>query len=75
MKVTPIKQYSRPNFPTRTILDERPELLRLVPKRWQRNPVVIAALAATAALATAGYTATNERAHLRWQDAYQLGSG
>jgi len=50
MKVTPIKQYSNPSFPTRSILDERPELLRLVPKRWQRNPVVIAALAATAAL-------------------------
>ena len=64
MKVTPIRQYERPSFPTRSIIDERPELLRLVPKRWQKNPVVIAALAATAALTTAGYTAAKERADL-----------
>ena len=50
MKVKPIERYNSPGFPTRSILDERPELLRLVPKRWQKNPVVIAALAATAVL-------------------------
>jgi len=60
MKVTPIKQYSEPAFPTRSILDERPELLRLVPKRWQKNPVVIAALAATAALVTNGCSAAQQ---------------
>lgn len=52
MKVTPIRQYSAPAFPTRSILDERPELLRLVPKRWQRNPVVISALVGLAAMAS-----------------------
>lgn len=44
MKVMPVKQYSEPDFPTRNIIDEHPELLRLVPKRWRGNPVVIAAL-------------------------------
>lgn len=51
MQVTPVKHYSEPSFPTRSILDERPELLRLVPKRWQRNPVVLAALTGLCALA------------------------
>lgn len=58
MKVTPIKQYSQPAFPTRSILDEQPELLRLLPKRWQRNPVVLAALAGLCTLML-GHRATN----------------
>ncbi len=44
MKVIPVRKYASPDFPTRSILDEHPELLRLVPDRWQRNPVVLAAL-------------------------------
>jgi len=50
MRVTPVKKYLEPDFPTRLILDERPELLRFVPKRWQTNPVVIAALTGMCAL-------------------------
>lgn len=50
MKVSPVKHYSEPDFPTRSILDERPELLRFVPKRWQRNPVVLTALTGLCAL-------------------------
>ncbi len=63
MKVTSIKHYSEPGFPTRSILDERPELLRLVPKRWQKNPVVIAALAGIAALASGAQGATSQDSH------------
>jgi len=47
MKVMPIRRYKEPRFPTRAILDAHPELLRLVPKRWRANPVVLTALAAT----------------------------
>ena len=45
MKVTPITNYHGARFPTRRIIDEHPELLKLVPKRWQTNPAVLTALA------------------------------
>lgn len=45
MKIAPVRKYAKPRFPTRTILDEHPEMLRLVPERWQHNPAVLAALA------------------------------
>lgn len=51
MKVDPVKTYREPRFPTRAILDAHPELLRLLPKRWQRNAVVLTAVAAVCALA------------------------
>ena len=44
MNIAPLKHYAEPRFPTRRIIDEHPELLALVPKRWRRNPVVLAAL-------------------------------
>lgn len=44
MKVTPVKHYSDYHYPTRSIIDEHPELLKLLPKRWQGNPMVLAAL-------------------------------
>lgn len=45
MKITPLDKYAEPRFPTRAILDEHPELLRIIPERWQRNPVVLTAMA------------------------------
>jgi len=44
MQIRPLGTYREPCYPTHTILDEHPELLRLVPKRWRGNPVVLAAL-------------------------------
>ena len=44
MRLNPVNRYPSPGFPTRRIIDEHPELLALVPQRWQGNPVVIAAL-------------------------------
>jgi len=44
MQLSPVGRYTEPSYPTRRILDEHPELLALVPKRWRRNPVVLAAL-------------------------------
>ncbi len=44
MKIHPVKRYSEPRYPTNRVLDQHPELLRLIPKRWQGNPVLIAAL-------------------------------
>lgn len=50
MELRPVKQYQEPTLPTRQIIDECPELLRLVPRRWQANPVVLSALAGVCTL-------------------------
>lgn len=50
MNLEPISRYATPKLPTRDVLDARPELLRLLPKRWQGNAVVVAALAACLAM-------------------------
>jgi hypothetical protein len=52
MKVTPVKRYSGPDYPTSRILEEHPELLKLVPKRWQGNAVVLTALAGACILSS-----------------------
>lgn len=44
MKLEPISQYTTPKLPTRKIVDAHPELLRLLPKRWQGNAAVVTAL-------------------------------
>ena len=54
MKVTPLKNYRDPTFPTRQVLDEHPELLRLLPCRWRNKPAVISTLAAASLLIGAG---------------------
>jgi len=53
MELKPIKQYTDPAFPTRTVLDAQPELLRLVPRRWRESAVVLGALSMVCALAPA----------------------
>jgi hypothetical protein len=50
--VKPVRQYGTPRFPSRPILDEHPEILHLIPQRWQANPVVLAALVGLVTLAT-----------------------
>jgi hypothetical protein len=52
MNIEPIRRYSQPRLPTREIVDEHPELLRLLPKRWQTNSAVVAALTACLAMTT-----------------------
>lgn len=54
MKVTPMRKYARPDYPDRGILDRHPELLRLVPKRWQGNALVIGALTLMCAVSLCG---------------------
>ena len=57
MEIKPLKNYAKPGYPIRPEVDERPELLRLLPKRWQANPAVVAALTACLAMAAAGRSA------------------
>ena len=58
MQVKPVKQYQMPAYPTRSILDVHPELLRLAPRRWQQCAVVMSAVIAAGAFTL-----------LRWQPA------
>ncbi|MHB9130903.1 MAG: copper amine oxidase N-terminal domain-containing protein [Armatimonadota bacterium] len=44
MRLSPMKRYTEPSFPTRDILHAHPELLRLVPMRWRENALVLSAL-------------------------------
>lgn len=44
MEIRPVKRYAMPAYATSEILEQHPELLRLVPKRWQSNQVVLTAL-------------------------------
>lgn len=45
MKLAPLKDYRGPGYPTQEILDQHPELLRVLPRRWHNNPLVLGALA------------------------------
>jgi hypothetical protein len=45
MQVTPVREYAAPRFPTHQILEQHPELMRIVPRRWSSSPVVLTALA------------------------------
>ena len=44
MKLAPLKNYRGPDYPTREILDQHPELLRVLPRRWRNSPVVLLSL-------------------------------
>jgi hypothetical protein len=50
MKVAPVRSYARPGYPIRPEVDADPEMLRLLPKRWQGNAAVVAALTACLAM-------------------------
>jgi len=58
MEISPLKRYPAPNFPSREILDDHPELLRRLPNRWRQSAVVGAALVAACGIVAA-----------RWQTA------
>lgn len=60
MKIEPVHRYAKPWLPTREIVDENPGLLRLLPKRWQGNPAVIAALTACVAMSSCAASAAGK---------------
>lgn len=61
MRIEPLQKYAEPRLPTRDAVEEHPELLRLLPKRWQTNSAVVAALTACLAMTTCGNTEAAER--------------
>lgn len=44
MKCQKIRRYPSPDYPTRTYLQDHPELLRWVPQRWRNNGLVLRVL-------------------------------
>jgi len=54
MEITPLKKYAVPEYPIRPEIDARPEILRLLPRRWQANSAVVAALTACLAMSGCG---------------------
>ena len=42
--LSPLPNYKSPSYPTKEQIQLHPELLRTVPRRWARNPVVLTAL-------------------------------
>ncbi len=62
VRITPVERYTTPRFPTREVLDEHPELLKLVPKRWRGNAVVISALAMACLVGSAGQSEAARKA-------------
>ncbi len=50
MKVEPLHRYAGPQLPTHDVVEQHPELLRLLPRRWQANSTVVAALSACLAM-------------------------
>lgn len=60
MKLSPLKGYGRPGYPIRPEVDAQPELLRLLPKRWQGNAAVVAALTACLAMSCRSASAAKD---------------
>ncbi len=50
MKITPADNYKSPNIPTRDYVDDNPEILNHIPRRWMSDAAVITALAGTVML-------------------------
>lgn len=50
MELKPLGRYGEPRYPTHHILEEHPELLRLIPRRWQGNRLALAALGMAAGI-------------------------
>jgi hypothetical protein len=49
LKLLPVSQYLPPKYPTRQDVFSSPDLLRVVPRRWDAKPAVCAALSLTLA--------------------------
>ncbi len=50
MKITPVGTYTKPDIPTILHVDEHPEILKHIPRRWIRDAMIMTALAGTVML-------------------------
>ena len=76
MELQPVHCYPKPQLPTREIVDQNPDLLRLLPRRWQGNAAVVTALAAVLAMSSASRaSAAQESTQLRVAPIFTHGYG
>jgi len=75
MKLAPLKNYRGPDYPTREILDQHPELLRVLPRRWRNSPVVLGTLAGLLALMEQSEVRAADKSALHVAPIFEHGSG
>jgi len=75
MKLTAIKTYGDPRYPTSEILAQRPELLRVLPRRWHNTPLVLGTLAALLALIEQPTLRADEKSTVHTAPVFVHGSG
>ncbi len=44
MEIKPVKRIAKSNYPTKEIIQNHPELLRIIPSRWKKNAAVLTML-------------------------------
>lgn len=60
MQIKPVSTYNKPGYPIRPEVDAQPDLLRLLPRRWQGNAAVVAALTACLAMTCSSRSAAKQ---------------
>lgn len=75
MKLAPLKHYRRVEYPTQEILNQHPELLRVLPRRWHSNPVVLGTLAGLLALMEQSIAMAQDKQSLRVAPIFVHGEG
>jgi len=75
MKLSPVRKYRGANYPTREILNQHPELLRVLPRRWQNSPVVLGTLAGLLAMMEQSPLQAAETNSLHVAPIFEHGSG
>lgn len=75
MKLSPLNNYRVPDYPTREILQQHPELLRVLPRRWQHSPVVVGTLAGLLAIMEQSTLQAADKSPLQVAPIFEHGSG
>lgn len=75
MKLSPLKDYRGPEYPTQEILKAHPELLRVLPRRWHNNPLVLGTLVGLLALMEQSTAKADDKPTLRVAPIFEHGEG
>jgi hypothetical protein len=75
MKLSPLRKYRGPDYPTQEILAQHPELLRVLPRRWQNNAVVLGTLAGLLALMEQSTAQAGDKSSLHVAPVFEHGKG
>ena len=75
MKLTALKDYRGPAYPTQDILRLHPELLRVIPRRWHNNAVVLGTLAGLLAVLEQSAAQGDDKATLHCAPIFVHGTG